>query len=135
MTPYGSGPAWLSAVEGLAAVHARLWGCGVVVDRMPAVDFIRKEDGEQTLFYLDPPYLAPTRTAPKVYAHEMSEADHRELLDTVRGCKGKVILSGYPNALYDEALASWNRHDVPMPNHAAGGRKKRTMTEVLWCNY
>jgi DNA adenine methylase len=46
-----------------------------------------------------------------------------------------VILSGYPSPLYDEALAGWSRLTLDMPNHAAGGRDKRRMTEVLWCNF
>jgi DNA adenine methylase len=65
----------------------------------------------------------------------MSEADHRELLDTLRQCQGKVILSGYRSPLYDTALASWNRHEVEVANHAAGGAEKRRMTECVWCNY
>jgi DNA adenine methylase len=34
---------WVGAVEGLADVHARLWG-RVLVENMPAVDLIRRED-------------------------------------------------------------------------------------------
>jgi hypothetical protein len=41
---------------------------------------------------------------------------------------------GYASALYDEALAGWTRHTFEVPNHASG-RRKRTMTEVLWCNF
>jgi DNA adenine methylase len=46
----------------------------------------------------------------------------------VRPVAGKVVLSGYPSALYDKSLADWNRH-------ASGSRRKRKMTEVLWCNF
>ena len=55
--------AWLTCVEGLPAVHARLKR--VVVLNQPALEVIKREDGEKTLFYLDPPYLhvlAPART-------------------------------------------------------------------------
>jgi DNA adenine methylase len=65
----------------------------------------------------------------------MTEADHRELLDLHCQVTGKVILSGYPCALYNAMLASWNRHTADKPNNAAGGKKKRRMTEVLWCNF
>jgi DNA adenine methylase len=126
---------WIGAVEGLADVHARLWG-RVLVESMPAVDLIRREDGLGTLFYCDPPYLHETRTAKKVYGEfEMTEADHRELLEVLTGCKGKVILSGYPNDLYDRALAGWNQHTFDIANHAAGGATKGRETEVLWCNF
>jgi DNA adenine methylase len=124
--------AWWSAVEGLEAVHRRLRGVKVL--NRPALDVIRSEDTEATLFYLDPPYLHTTRTA-AVYAYEMTEADHREMLDLLCRVKGKAILSGYPNDLYDGVLAGWRRHEVELPNNAAGGQVKRRMTEVLWCNF
>ena len=125
--------AWLGAVDGLPAVHERLKN--VVVLNKDAVEVIASEDGPATLHYLDPPYVHAARTADDDYQHEMAEADHLRLLDTVRGCRGKVILSGYANELYDRELASWNRHSVEVPNHAAGGSSKRRMTEVLWCNF
>ncbi|QJX00255.1 DNA adenine methylase [Frigoriglobus tundricola] len=129
----GEASAWLSAVDGLAAVHARLRR--VVVLERDALDVIRKEDGPDTLFYLDPPYLPRTRTAPDVYAHEMTADAHRELLDAVKRVRGKVMLSGYRSALYDGALAGWARHDFELANHAAGGKAKRRVTECVWCNF
>jgi DNA adenine methylase len=126
---------WVGAVEGLPEVHARLRG-RVFFENMPAVELIRREDTPATCFYCDPPYLQPTRTAKKAYGDfEMTEADHAELLDVLLACEGKVMLSGYPSALYDETLRDWNRHTFDVPNHAASGKKKRRMTEVLWCNF
>jgi DNA adenine methylase len=125
--------AWWNAVRGLPAVHERL--SGVVILNRPALAVIHSEDKSGTLFYLDPPYLHETRTSTDAYRHEMSEADHRELLDLVKQCRGKVMLSGYPSELYDTTLAGWNRHTFDIANHAAGGKSKRTMTEVLWCNF
>jgi DNA adenine methylase len=125
---------WRGAVNGLEAVHRRLQDVRVLC--RDAVDVITQEDTEATLFYCDPPYLHETRTAKKVYGpHEMTEADHRRLLDVLRACKGKVILSGYPSALYDTFLAGWGRREIPRPNNAASGKKKRLMTEVLWFNF
>jgi DNA adenine methylase len=129
----GNASEWMGAVEGLPAIHARLFP--VVMENVPAVEFIRKEDTPDTLFYCDPPYLHETRATPDAYAHEMTEADHRELLDVLKGCAGKVMLSGYPSGLYDDALAGWNRHAFDLPNHAAGGKSKARETEVLWCNF
>jgi DNA adenine methylase len=129
----GNASEWLSAVDGLPAVHERLRS--VVLECMPAVELIRREDTPGTLFYCDPPYLHETRATKKVYAFEMTEAGHRELLAVVRQCKGKVMVSGYPCPLYDEALSGWTRHTFDLPNHAAGGRSKGRETEVLWCNF
>jgi DNA adenine methylase len=47
--------AWLTAIEGLPEVHARLRR--VVILRQPALTVLRSQDGPNTLFYLDPPYL------------------------------------------------------------------------------
>jgi DNA adenine methylase len=126
--------AWLTAVRGLPAVHARLMRVAVL--NRPALDVIRQHDGPETLFYCDPPYLHHTRTARKVYrAFEMTEADHRAMLDALLACKGKVMLSGYPSELYDTTLAGWARHTFEQANNAAGGKAKRRMTEVIWCNF
>ena len=124
---------WLSAIEGLPGVHLRL--SRVLIEKMPALELIMREDTSGTLFYCDPPYLHETRTATDAYSYEMSEEEHRELLATLRECKGKVMLSGYPSALYESALTNWNRHTFDLPNNAAGGETKRRMTEVLWCNF
>jgi DNA adenine methylase len=129
----GNASEWLGAVEGLPAVHARLWP--VVVEHLDALELIRREDTPDTLFYCDPPYLHETRSARAVYAHEMTEAQHRALLDALRQCRGKVMLSGYPSTLYDTALAGWSRHAFDLPNHAAGGKAKGRETELLWCNF
>jgi site-specific DNA-adenine methylase len=126
--------AWLSAVEGLPAIHERLKR--VVVENRPALDVIREHDSAGTFFYLDPPYVHETRTVTDAYGDfEMTVADHRELLDVLLHCQGKVMLSGYANELYDGMLAGWVRHEFDLPNNAASGKEKRRMTEVIWCNF
>lgn len=127
--------AWLSAVEGLPAVHARLKR--VVILNRPALDVIRGQDGPNTLFYLDPPYLPDSRTVPDVYQHEMSAGEHAALLNVLETVTGKFILSGYRSDLYDAAAlrCGWERRDFSLPNNSAGGRIKRRMVECCWTNY
>jgi DNA adenine methylase len=126
--------AFLGAVEGLPEVHARLRDVQVL--HRDAVRVLQDYDVPGTFAYCDPPYLHATRTATRVYAHEMTEAQHRQLLDALLGLRhAKVILSGYASPLYDSALASWRREEVSLANHAAGGKAKRRMIEVLWCNF
>lgn len=127
--------AWLSAVEGLPAVHARLKR--VLVLNRDALDVIRGQDGPDTLFYLDPPYAPDTRTAPDVYRHEMTPATHRELLELLATVKGRWLLSGYRCADYDAAAErnGWHRVDFELANHSAGGKAKRRMVESVWMNY
>jgi DNA adenine methylase len=125
--------AWWRAVDGLSAVHDRIRRVAILNE--PALKVLRHYDGPDALFYLDPPYSHDTRASTKVYEYEMTEKDHRELLDILRTMKGKAMLSGYPSALYDQALADWNRHTFNLPNNAAGGAVKRRMVETLWCNF
>ncbi len=127
--------AWLSCVEGLPAVHARLKRVLILSDQ--AMNVIRREDGERTLFYLDPPYLHETRAAKDVYQHEMTLDQHAELLTALTDIKGRFLLSGYRSNLYDGyALGChWARHEKEIANHAAGGDEKRRMTECVWTNF
>lgn len=128
--------AWLSAVEGLPAVHARLKRVAIL--NRDALDVIRQQDGPDTLFYLDPPYLHETRASTDSYGEqEMSHEDHERLLIILRGLEGKFLLSGYRSELYDDCAAAnnWNRHDFDLPNNSAGGASKRRMTECVWVNF
>lgn len=125
--------AWLSAVDGLAAVHERLRS--VVVLNRPAVRVVKQYDTPDALIYCDPPYHPETRAAADVYRCEMNDAGHRELLDALTASRAKIALSGYRCPLYDERLAGWRRVDFDLPNHAAGGKAKRRMTESVWLSY
>jgi len=127
--------AWLNVIEGLPDVHQRLRN--VVILNQSACDVIRKQDGENTLFYCDPPYVHETRSTTGEYAFEMTEAHHRELLDILARISGKFMLSGYPSKLYQEweGKYGWKRHEFLIDNKAAAGKVKETKTECLWCNF
>jgi len=127
--------AWLNVIEGLPDVHQRLKN--VVILNQSACDVIRKQDGENTLFYCDPPYVHETRSTTGEYAYEMTVEQHRELLDVLAGISGRFMLSGYPSELYSkwEQSHGWKRHDFLIDNKAAAGKVKETKTECLWCNY
>ena len=108
---------------------------GVMVERRPAREILARYDGEDTLFFLDPPYPAATRNCGnKGYVHEMSDADHRELAYVAKSLTGRVILCGYPCGLYDgELYREWYRIEKP---HYSNGQKGRSeTTEVLWMNF
>jgi len=128
--------AWISAVDGLPEVHSRLRR--VVILNRPALEVIWEQDGPDTLFYCDPPYLHETRSTTTEYGpHEMSEDDHDFLLDTLAMIKGKFLLSGYRSKLYDSRaeIFGWTRHDFEISNHASGAKEKRRMTECVWTNF
>jgi DNA adenine methylase len=128
--------AWITALEGLPEVHARLRR--VVILNRKATDVIQEQDGPRTLFYLDPPYMHETRATTIEYGdHEMSMDDHKQLLDVISRCEGRFMLSMYRHALYDDAAKKygWNRVDFDLPNNAASGAEKRRMTECVWMNF
>jgi hypothetical protein len=51
--------------------------------------------------------------------------------------RGKFLLSGYRNALYDAAAEryGWRRTDIQIDNKASSKKTKPTKTECLWSNY
>lgn len=127
--------AWITAVDGLQDVHERLRR--VVILNRDALDVIRQQDGPDTLFYLDPPYLHETRKSKDDYAHEMTQDQHADLLETLSTIDGAFLLSGYPSPTYDyaEGQYGWWHVDFDLPNNAAGGKSKRRMTERVWMNF
>lgn len=127
--------AWLSAVEGLPDVHARLKR--VVVLCREARDVIKQQDGKQTCFYLDPPYLHETRVTTKDYKHEMTPEHHELLLQTLATVEGKFLLSGYASSIYHAYAKrnNWTRHEFEIPNNASSADVKAIKTECVWTNF
>lgn len=127
--------AWLTAVDGLPEAHQRLQRVAILCD--DACDVIRREDGPDTFFYCDPPYVSATRTARSVYAEEMTDEQHEELLGLLGSLRGKFLLSGYRHPIYAEAEKrfGWARVDIAIDNKASGSKTKAIKTESLWMNY
>lgn len=121
----GTTPAhdWVNYVEEISAFTERLRG--VVIDSRDFADLFKVHDSEQTLFYLDPPYVEETRKRVGAYMHEFNR--HEEMIEIAAAAKGKVVLSGYDSPLYNERLRDWKR--VEKPTYADGAKKR---TEVLW---
>lgn len=127
--------AWLTAVEGLPEVHERLKR--VVIFNKPALEVIRQQDGPSTLFYCDPPYLHSTRETTNDYAHEMTTEAHISLLKVLSTIKGKFMLSGYPNTIYDSWAVNheWHCVDFDLPNNASSKKLKERKIERVWMNF
>jgi len=105
----------------------------VSLECRPALDVIAQYGAFQdNLLYVDPPYLASTRR-PGRYTHEMGgENEHTALAEALDICNAKVMLSGYPSALYDELYADWNRVDIGARSDNA---ITRSVAESVWMNY
>lgn len=101
---------------------------GVQIENRPAVEVINRYNFENVLIYCDPPYVLSTRCR-KQYNHEMTDADHEELLAALIKHKGPVIISGYASDLYDDALAGWYREEIE--NQAMNAQKRK---EIIWFN-
>lgn len=84
--------------------------------------------GDEMLF-CDPPYLPTTRRKQRIYKHELTVRDHERLVGLLATLNCRVMLSGYPNTLYSEALRDWQQVELSVTSHV-GPRK-----ELLWLNY
>lgn len=102
---------------------------GVQIEKRPAAELITRFNYPNVLVYADPPYLLKTRHG-KQYKHEMSDKDHRNLLDVLLAHRGPVLLSGYESDLYNDALRGWHRDEAM--TIAQTSTKRR---EVLWMNF
>ena len=125
--------AWLTAVDGLPDVHARLRR--VEVWNRPAVDAIRKLDREGLLVYADPPYVHETRSTTGEYGnYEMTLAHHVELLECLASMQGQFLLSGYRCQLYDDYAAThgWQCTEFDLPNNASSKTAKQRKIECVW---
>jgi len=126
----GTTPAhdWVNYSKSLPALIDRL--AGVIIEHRQAAEVIRQHDSDQTLFYVDPPYVFSTRSdLTRDYAHEMSDADHVALAGVLHEVAGMVVLSGYPSPLYQELYGQWHRVERAALADGAAPR-----TEVLWMN-
>lgn len=126
----GTTPArdWANYPDALAVIVERL--TGVVIEHRDAVEVMLAHDAETTLHYVDPPYVMATRSdAGADYAHELTDDNHIRLCEALRDLRGMVILSGYPNDIYDAELPGWQRIE-----RAAYADNAKPRTEVLWIN-
>ncbi len=102
---------WLGSVEGLAEIAQRLQR--VQIENAPAVEVIQRYDTDDTVFYLDPPYVHSARGDAAAYGFEMTDDEHIELAGILRQIRGRAVLSGYRSELYDRLYADWRREDAP----------------------
>lgn len=125
---------WTRYPDTLRAVTERLQS--VLIECRPALQVMRDHDSPSTVHFVDPPYVPATRAISRgakqlrAYRHEMSDADHAELLEVLRSLEGFVLLCGYDNAMYRRALKSWTRIDKARA--ASGQRGSAARVESIW---
>lgn len=128
--------AWLTAIEGLPAVHARLMRV-FIHDPSKAQRLILKYDQPGWVQYLDPPYHPETRekNSKAVYEFEMTAEEHEDLLKILQDVRhAQVLLSGYRHPLYDDMLLpkGWKRHEMAIDNKSSKKKEKETKIECVW---
>jgi DNA adenine methylase len=110
-----------------------------IIENQDFENVARFYDSADALHYIDPPYYPSSRSVPKCYVHEMDEGDHERLLSVIKELKGSVILSGYANRAYEDALKGWYRMDLNVPCSARimkkSSKNRPRRVEVLWLNY
>ena len=129
---------WLGNIEeNLTSAIERLKE--VQIENLDILELIKKYDKEDTLFYLDPPYIQDTRKQKKSYDCEMTNEQHKELVDVLINVKGKVILSGYDHPIYNKLLENgWSK--VVLGEYAKRSEKNNEGElskgkEFVWVNY
>lgn len=114
----------------LAGISRRLRRVGLENDN--ALALLRRYDSLTTLHYVDPPYLAETRSrwGGKAYACDFGAPEqHQRLAEVLHGLKGMVALSGRPTELYAELFEGWQRRDFQMLQDSGG-----SAVDSLWLN-
>ena len=129
---------WLGNIEeNLTSAIERLKE--VQIENLDILELIKKYDKEDTLFYLDPPYIQDTRKQKKSYDCEMTNEQHKELIDVLINVKGKVVLSGYDHPIYNKLLENgWSK--VVLGEYAKRSEKSNEGElskgkEFVWVNY
>lgn len=123
---------YLGAIEGLPEVHERLQR--VVILNRDALDVIYQQDGPNTFYFLDPPYMTETRTAGG-YDYDVNREHHEDLLESIQRVKGKVMLSGYMNPLYRYELNDWRLVTFDRAKNSSSSATKPRAVECVWMNY
>lgn len=127
--------AWETMIEQLPLIAERLKDVSILNESFE--DVFKVWDEDNSLIYLDPPYLPSTRSegSQSIYEFELTVDDHVNLLNMIKSARGKVIISGYSSPLYRTHLKEWNCKKRDVANHSGQGKSKQRRIECIWMNY
>ena len=136
---------WITAIKELLRFHRRIMR--VQIENQNWDKIITRYDTANTFFYLDPPYVMSTRKQ-TCYAHELTDDDHKKIIELALNAQGKVLLSGYQNDIYNRLeAAGWHTKRWVTACHAAGktkgtkiqgedsAKRLQPRIEAVWYNY
>lgn len=118
---------FLSMIDKLPEIHNRL--SSVIIEHRDIMDLIDKYDKPNVFMYLDPPYVISTRASSQKYQCDMTDEQHKQLVDRLLNCKCKWLISGYDNPIYDKLTEKYGKITFKSPN------SKSFAMETLWKNY
>ncbi len=132
---------WNSVIKILPAINERLKSVQVEHDDFRKI--FQRYDSKETFFEVDPPYVHNTRKSKNVYKYEMSDDDHRDLVNILLNVKGKVMLNGYKNTIYNKLENDgWQRIDFDVACNTIKkdkilgiGMENNRRIESIWINY
>lgn len=110
----------------LEAIHERL--SGVVVERLPWSDFIRRYDRPGTLFYLDPPYFGCEND---YGAGMFDRAEFEQMAEQLRGLKGSFLLSLNDHPEVRRIFDGFTFHEEDVRYTLAGNGNAKVAKEVV----
>ncbi|SDR15287.1 DNA adenine methylase [Pseudovibrio sp. Tun.PSC04-5.I4] len=112
----------------LEDVHERL--SGVIIERLPYADCIKRYDRAETLFYLDPPYWA----CEDYYGKDVFNAeDFQKLTDQLRAIKGRFLLSINDTQQIREIFAGFDLEEVSL-NYTMNATRQKAAKELIISN-
>lgn len=108
---------------------------GVAIENLDWREIFKRYDSEQSLFYLDPPYVNSTLRTSIKYKCKLMDKDQIDLVNAILKLKGKVILSGYDNKIYEVLLRNGfkkKEYAVDIPSQKFQDSKPERAIECLW---
>lgn len=112
----------------LEDIHERL--AGVMIERLPYADFIKRYDRAETLFYLDPPYWnCETYYGKGVF----SKDDFQALADLLAGINGRFLFSINDVPEIREVFSAFDIEEVSL-NYTASDKGPKKAHELIISN-
>lgn len=116
----------------------------IILSQHPAMEFMAMIDcmeriamdsnlaslPKKSFIFLDPPYKHSTRPgSTKLYAHEMTDEQHQQMLATCVTLQANIMLVHPKCELYDTMLAGWRKIEYKMRY------RTKTQIECMYMNY
>lgn len=129
---------WLPFLKRLELINARLKK--VQIECLDFEKIIKKYDSKATLFYVDPPYIGGEHYY-KTNRVDFKQEDHIRLVQSLKGIKGKFILSYYDHKFVRANYKRFNMISKEVPKYNVRSFKDNINThkplghELLIMNY